>query len=298
MKNPVLNGFYADPDIRVFEGRYYLYPTTDGNHWKGTSFRCFSSADLKEWTDHGVVFDITWDSSWATDFAWAPSAACKNGKYYLYYCANQKIGAAVSDTPWGPFENLSKDKPLLSMENLEPGVHLDQVIDPYIYTAENGHNYLYFGNGISPAVVELEEDMVTLIPQTMKNIVFERDADFREAFMGFYEQGRYHFTWSCDDTRSEDYHVKYGVSDNPTGPVHVCGTILEKEPEKNILGTGHHSMIKDPLSGKYYIAYHRFAYPDPPGVDGWERGYHRVTCIEEMDLDENGLFQKVKFREE
>ena len=39
MSNPIISGYYADPDIRYFEGRYYIYPTTDGNKWHGASFK-------------------------------------------------------------------------------------------------------------------------------------------------------------------------------------------------------------------------------------------------------------------
>ena len=84
MSNPIISGYYADPDIRYFEGRYYIYPTTDGNKWHGASFKCFSSDNLKDWTDHGEIFNITWNSKWAKDFAWAPTVGYKNGKYYLH----------------------------------------------------------------------------------------------------------------------------------------------------------------------------------------------------------------------
>ena len=79
MSNPIISGYYADPDIRYFEGRYYIYPTTDGNKWHGASFKCFSSDNLKDWTDHGEIFNITWNSKWAKDFAWAPTVGYKNG---------------------------------------------------------------------------------------------------------------------------------------------------------------------------------------------------------------------------
>lgn len=297
MSNPIIQGYYADPDIRYFEGRYYIYPTTDGNKWHGTSFKCFSSENLKDWTDHGVIFDITCNSKWAKDFAWAPTVECKNGKYYLYYCAEKSIGLAVSNHPYGPFENLSVEEPFLSMEKLEKGIVIDQVIDPSIFVDHDGRNYLYFGNSETPAVVELEDDMCTMIPGTMKNIIYEGKADCREAFMTVYEQGRYHFTWSCDDTRSEDYHVNYGISDSPLGPVKVIGTILQKNVEKDILGTGHHGMIKDPVTGKYLIAYHRFSHSLPEGVSGWDRGAFRETCLDWMEMSEDGLFKEVEVSE-
>ena len=58
MSNPIISGYYADPDIRYFEGRYYIYPTTDGNKWHGASFKCFLQIILKDWTDHGEIFEF------------------------------------------------------------------------------------------------------------------------------------------------------------------------------------------------------------------------------------------------
>ncbi len=85
--------------------------------------------------------------------------------------------------------------------------------------------------------------------------------------MAVYEQGKYHFTWSCDDTRSEDYHVNYGISDSPTGPVKVLGTILHKNTEKKYSGDWSSWHDKRSENGRYLIAYHRFSHSLPEGVD-------------------------------
>ncbi|HIQ94970.1 MAG TPA: family 43 glycosylhydrolase [Candidatus Limivivens merdigallinarum] len=292
-KNPIIKGYYADPDIRYFDGRYYIYPTTDGGMWKGTVFHCFVSENLADWKDCGVVFDVARDSKWADDFAWAPTAACKNGRYYLYYCANQQIGVAVANQPEGPFQNLSVEEPLLSLSKLENGVKLSQMIDPYFYSDPSGKNYLLFGNGENPAIAELEDDMATLLPGSMRQIAFIGQADFTEAVMVFYKDGLYHFTWSCGDTRSENYHVNYGVAESVFGPVKVVGTILEQKPEKGILAPGHHSIVEDPGTGEYWIAYHRFSTSLPEHVGGEQRGYFRELCLDRLEFDNQGLIVPV-----
>lgn len=294
--NPVLDGLYADPDIAVFNGRYYIYPTTDGfNGWSGTYFKVFSSDDLINWTDHGKILDVASDDvPWATGSAWAPCIAENNGKYYFYYCANQQIGVAVADSPEGPFTNISVDKPMISWNDIKSGVSIGQIIDPSVFTDDDGQSYMYFGNGNgSPAVVKLNDDMVSFDKNTMENIKFNGNADFREAITVTKRGEKYHFTWSCDDTRSENYHVKYGISDSPMGEVTVIGNILEKQPELGILGTGHHSMTQIPNKDEYYIAYHRFSTTPPDGVSGDSRGYNREVCIEKVEFDENGLMKKI-----
>nr|MBB6148930.1 beta-xylosidase [Mucilaginibacter sp. SP1R1] len=85
----VLNGVYADPNIAVFGKKFYIYPTTDGTEgWLSTSFTCWSSDNLVNWKNEGVILDLPRDLSWAKDRAWAPTIAVKNNKYYYYYTAN------------------------------------------------------------------------------------------------------------------------------------------------------------------------------------------------------------------
>lgn len=295
-KNPIIGGLYADPDIVKFDDTYYIYPTTDGFlHWSGCQFKVFSSKDLLDWKDEGVILDLKGDQvAWATGSAWAPAIAERNGKYYFYFCGKREdgiscIGVAVADKPVGPF--VAKREPLLSPETVKAaGVSVSQVIDPSIYTEEeDGTQYLLFGNGAG-AIVQLEENMVQVCTETMKNI--QGLYDFREAVTVFKRNGKYHFTWSCDDTGSEDYHVNYGTADALYGQVQFRGTVLSKKPEKNILGTGHHSIYKVPDNDLYLIAYHRFGTPLEKYPE--EKGCHREICLDEVTFDKDGFMNVVE----
>jgi beta-xylosidase len=112
-KGPAIPGLFADPHLTSFNGRYYLYPTTDGYAgWSGTYYKAFSSPDLVNWTDHGVILDHGPDVTWADTSAWAPAVAAKNGRYYLYFSGglasgdtSKHIGVAVADSPTGPFRD-------------------------------------------------------------------------------------------------------------------------------------------------------------------------------------------------
>lgn len=104
--------------------------------------------------------------------------------------------------------------------------------------------------------------------------------------------GLYHFTWSCDDTGSEDYHINYGTAETLYGPVIYHYPILEKDPSRDIYGTGHHSIVQLPGSDCWKIAYHRFGTPTERYPEG--KGFHRETCIADLTFDENGLMEKVK----
>lgn len=293
-KNPVLEGLYADPDMVKFGDTYYIYPTTDGFHgWSGTKFHVFSSKDMHQWKDEGVIVDVASEQvPWATGCAWAPAATYRNGKYYYYFCGkaqngNSCIGVASSDSPVGPF--VAEKEPMITIEQVkEAGIPMHQTIDPSVYIEEDGNYYLLFGNN-APAIAKLNDDMISIDWSTIHE--YKGAFDFREAITVFKRNGLYHFTWSCDDTRSENYHINYGTSEQLYGPIKYHYAILEKEPDLNILGTGHHSICKTG-EDEYVIAYHRFGTPTKkyPG----EEGFHRETCLDQLEFGEDGLIKKVK----
>ncbi|WP_024834488.1 family 43 glycosylhydrolase [Ruminiclostridium josui] len=292
--NPVLGGQFADPDISIFGDKYYIYPTTDGyTGWSGTQFHAFSSSDMINWKDEGVILDagVGKDVPWAVGSAWAPTIVEKNGKYYFYFCAKRSdgkscIGVATSESPKGPF--IAESEPLITPENLENGVTVSQTIDSSVFTDDDGISYLLFGNG-SPAIVQLNDDMISLKSGSMKNL--SGAVDFRESMTVIKRNGLYHFTWSCDDTGSENYHVNYGTSNSLYGPIQYQYTVLSKNPDNNILGCGHQSIIKLPNKDEYYMAYHRFV--TPLGQYSSGLGYHRETCIDKVEFDANTGLMKV-----
>ncbi len=304
--NPVISGLYADPEILYAEqtGRYYLYPTTDGEvGWNNHDFRVYSSDDLRTWTDEGVMFDLRTDCSWADSKGWAPCIierkyVGKRGKtsykYFYYFVAEGKIGVAVADRPTGPFRD-ALGRPMLT-ERPE-GVRGGQVIDPDVFCdPQTGKYYLYWGNGFL-AVAELNDDMVSLKEGTTRILIpreRKRDFHYNEGTYVFYRNGKYYFTWSENDTRSPNYQVRYAVSDSPTALTGgVSRTVLlAKDGSKGIWGTGHHAVIQRPATDDWYIVYHRFARPDAIKL-GWDAGYHREICIDRLEFNDDGTLKPV-----
>ena len=305
--NPVLPGQYADPDIDYFDGKFWIYPTTDGfSGWSGNYFHAFSSTDLVNWTDEGVILDVNKDhqpttdgdentaiSPWSVGSAWAPTIEKKNGKYYFYYCAKlpngtSAIGVAVADNPAGPYK--AADQPLVT-RTME-GVTVGQAIDPSIFTDPNtGKSYILYGNG-SPAIAELNDDMVSIKAGTVKKL--NGLNDFRESVVVAYRDGKYHWTWSCDDANSPNYHVRYGVSDSIDGTITYKGVLLQKDSSKNLQGAAHQSDVHvtdADGNDRWLMAYHR--HYTPLGVFTSGLGYHRETAIDEITFDADGLMQTI-----
>lgn len=290
--NPVLDGYYADPEVLYSEknNKYYIYPTTDGfPGWGSSSFKTFSSPDLVNWTDEGEILVLGKDVKWADKYAWAPCIIEKkigenDYRYYYYFTARQKIGVAVASDPTGPFV----DKGEALIKTRPAGVSGGQEIDPDVFfdpVSQKG--YLYWGNGYL-AVAELNDDMMSVKENTTK-VMTPSDNTFREGIYVFYRNGQYYFVWSEDDTGSENYKVRYGISNNPLGSISIPDNniVIQKNLDDEIYATGHNSILQIPNKDEWYIVYHRFA---RPGVS--DPGQHREVCIDRLEFNADGTIKQ------
>lgn len=296
--NPVLPGFHADPEILYSNQtkKYYIYSTTDGHKgWGGWSFNVFSSGDLKHWTDEGTMLDLkSGQVPWANGNAWAPcieeKRIGKKYKYFFYYSGNpekgggKQIGVAVADSPTGPFTDLGR--PLITES---PAGH-GQQIDVDVFTDPvSKKTYLYWGNGYM-AGAELNKDMVSVKKKTITVMTPAggtlQDYAYREAPYVFYRNGLYYFMWSVDDTGSPNYHVAYGTSRSPLGPIRVADkpVVLIQNPEKEIYGPAHNSVLQIPGTDEWIIVYHRIN----KGYLKQEPGIHREVCIDRLEFNPDG----------
>ncbi|MFD1602174.1 family 43 glycosylhydrolase [Flavobacterium artemisiae] len=294
--NPVLEGYYADPEILYSNKtkKYYIYPTSDGfNDWSGYYFKTFSSDNLVDWKDEGIILDLKKDVPWGNRNAWAPCIVEKKIKgkyqYFYYFTAAQKIGVAVSDHPTGPFKDSGKAIVASKPEGIKDG----QEIDPDVFTdPKTGKSYLYWGN-MYMAVAELNPDMVSIKEGSTK--IIEVNKSFREGTYVIYRNGKYYFFWSEDDTRSPNYKVRYGISDSPLGPLEIPenNIVIQGIPKQVIYATGHNSVLQIPGKDEWYIVYHRFSYPT--GIKmGRAGGFHREVCIDKLEFDANGKIIEVQ----
>ncbi|CAJ2503531.1 Uu.00g109250.m01.CDS01 [Anthostomella pinea] len=153
MSPPLITHDYtADPSAHVFEGKVYIYPSHDretdiefndnGDQYDMADYHVFSTSSLDppydSVTDHGVILR-TEDVPWASKQLWAPDAAHKNGRYYLFFPARDKsnifrIGVAEGPTPTGPF--VADPEPIPGSFSIDPAAFVEP---------DTGDAYLYFG---------------------------------------------------------------------------------------------------------------------------------------------------------
>lgn len=286
LTQPLISGIYtADPSAHVFDGRIFVYPSHDiesntpaddlGSHFAMRDYRVFSMERVGgAVTDHGVALDIK-DVPWAGRQMWAPDAAERGGKYYLYFPAKDKqdvfrIGAAVGDKPSGPF--VAQPQPIAGSYSIDPAVFKDA----------DGEYYMYFGGiwggqlqrwatgtytakdvypaptqpAISAKIARLGRDMLTFA-EAPKDVILQDENGkpvtagdnarrfFEAAWMHKYN-GVYYFSYSTGDT----HFIMYATGTSPYGPFKIRGKILEP-----VLGwTNHHSIVE--FQGKWYLFYH------------------------------------------
>lgn len=270
--NPVFPGWYADPELHFFAGRYYIYPTFSAAYEDQTFFEVFTSNDLCTWTNEGRILDFA-DIPWSTNrAAWAPSAIEKNGTYYFYFSAGDGagIGVATATHPSGPFKD-ALGKPLISEYH-----HGAQPIDAHAFTDDDGQSYLYYGGWKHALVVKLGEDMIS----TEGDFIEITPEHYVEGSFMLKRNGRYYFMWSEGGWGDSSYAVAYAVADSPLGPFERRAKILEGNLTVG-KGAGHHSVLQLPGTEEFYICYHRRPLEE-------EHPNNRVTCIDRMYFDENG----------
>jgi len=281
--------FAADPSAHVFNGKVYVYPSHDretdiedndnGDQYDMVDYHILSMDSIGgPVTDHGIALKVE-DVPWVDKQMWAPDAAEKDGKYYLYFPARDKqgifrIGVAVGEKPEGPFK--PDPEPI-------PGSYS---IDPASFVDDDGQAYLYFGGiwggqlqcwrtgkfvreafesqeasgdepALFPRVAKLKDNMREFTSEGVQELVIndedgkpihssKHDRRFFEAAWMHKYNGRYYFSYSTGDT----HYLCHAIGDSPLGPFTYAGRILE--PVEG--WTTHHSICE--FQGRWWLFYH------------------------------------------
>jgi beta-xylosidase len=289
--NPILPGWYADPEAHVFDKTYWIYPTYSAPYDEQTFMDVFSSSDLVTWQKHPHALDIR-NIPWAHRALWAPSVVEKDGWYYIFFGANDiqndreigGIGIARARHPDGPFVDYL-GKPLIGQ--FHNGA---QPIDPYVFKDYDGTYYITYGGWRHCNIAKLNADFTGFIPfsdgSTFKEITPQ---GYVEGSFMLLKDGKYYFMWSEGGWTGPNYAVAYAIGASPLGPFERIGKILQQDSTV-ATGAGHHSVLQSP-SGNWYIVYHR----RPLGET--DRN-HRVVSIDALRFDSSGFIRPVKITRE
>jgi beta-xylosidase len=285
--NPFIPGYFADPSLVQFNGKFFLYATLDP--WGGDTLGCWESDDFKNWT-YRVLNWPTWESCTSptghTAKVWAPSVVQgADGRFYMYVSVRSEVWAGVADHPLGPWRNILGDKPFI-MGDYRPGFHM---IDAEAFVDEDGSAWLYWGSGWNWEngrcwAAKLGSDMASFEGEVQD---VSPDNYFEAPYM-LKHNGRYYLMYSNGRTDQDTYQVHYAVGESPLGPFTEApnSPILVTDRETNIHSPGHHAVFS--FEGRDYILYHRHSIPFDPNFMG------RQLCVDELHFTGDGWMQNVK----
>lgn len=290
-QNPIVQTYFtADPAPMVYNGTVYLYTTHDedstvNNFFTMYDWRCYSSTDMVNWTDHGTVASLK-DFKWSdkTNGAWAPQCIERNGKFYLY-CPIHGDGVAVlvADSPTGPFTD-PIGKRLIDSD------HVWQDIDPTVAIDDNGQAYLYWGN---PQLwyVKLNDDMVSydrsigengIVAVEMDEAAFGKStgrdgkprSNYTEGPWIYKRKDLYYLIYAAAGIPE---YIAYSTAPSIEGPWSYKGYIMERAD--HLAFTNHPGIID--FKGNSYFFYHSQELSKG-------EGFKRSVSVEQFRYNEDG----------
>ncbi|MBZ4041362.1 family 43 glycosylhydrolase [Flavobacterium hibisci] len=257
-QNPLIRDqFTADPSARVFGDKVYIFPSHDilATEGKGRKdwfcmedYHVFSSSDLTNWTDHGMIVHqnkVPWVKPDSYSM-WAPDCIERNGKYYFYFPSIPKdtvnykkgftIGVAIADKPEGPY--VPEPNPIKGVSGIDPNVFIDK----------DGQAYLYWSGG-NIFAAKLKQNMTELDSEVkiLENLPAK---GLKEGPYVFERNGIYYLTYPHVENKIE--RLEYAIGDNPLGPFKVAGVIMDESTTG--CWTNHHSIIQ--FKKEWYLFYH------------------------------------------
>jgi len=279
-QNPIIQTKYtADPAPMVYNDTVFLYTThdeDDATGFKMLNWLLYTSTDMVNWTDHGIVASLK-NFSWARqdNGAWAPQCVARNGKFYLYCPMHGGgIGVLVSDSPYGPFKD-----PL--GKRLINDNHIWNDIDPTVLIDDDGQAYLYWGNP-DLYYVKLNKDMISYSGEIVK--VASKPQNYQEGPWVWKRNGHYYLAYAstcCPEA------IGYAMSDSPTGPWEYKGMIMDVTPKSR----GNHPGIID-YKGNSYCFGLNYDLLKQTTQKHFER---RSVSVDQMTYNDDGTIQKLPY---
>jgi beta-xylosidase len=298
--NPIIQGWYADPEAAIFNNQFWIFPTFSAKYKEQVSLDAFSSKDLIHWQKHSKILDTS-IIKWAYMAMWAPAIIKKENKYFLFFSANDiqsaerngfpndasksdtagGIGIAVANKPQGPYIDYL-GKPLINKF-----YNKAQPIDQFVFKDADEQYYIIYGGWGRCNIAKLNYDFTAIQPFADGDLVKEiTPKNYVEGPIMFIKNDEYYLMWSEGGWTNGTYKVAYAKSKTILGPFERIGTILEADTSI-ATGAGHHSVMQIPNTDKWVIVYHRRPIPNL-GRD------HRVVCIDKLEFNLDGTIKPVK----
>lgn len=262
----VLDRDFPDPDVSKFGDTYYAYATNEGKNLPWATAPDPDGPWTYQSTD--ALPDL---GGWArTGRTWAPDVSQRaDGRYLLYYTAwheasgRQCLGAALSDSPGGPFAPVG-DEPLVCP--LEDG----GAIDASSFVDSDGSRYLVWkndGNAIGATtwihVQRVAADGITFEGGATQVLRNDRDdeAGIIEAPVITKVGDKYVLFYSAGPYTTDQYGTNYAVANSVNGPYTKAFRFLMTTDSLDgaVSGPGGADVLRDAGGDKLVFHGHRDA---------------------------------------
>ncbi len=284
VKTPVPLG---DPFIMLHDGIYYAY----GTH-SGEGIEVYTSNDLLTWKYEGIALNKK--DSWADRWFWAPEVYAVNGKFYMYYSADEHICVAIADSPAGPFVQEKKEPMITDEKCIDNSLFIDDDGTPYL-------TFVRFNDGNNIWIAELEKDLVTIKKETMRPCLHvsqkweEVWPRVNEGSFIIKHNGLYYMSYSANSYESPFYGVGCATATNPMGTwtKYDENPLLQKPGE--LVGVGHSAMFTD-KAGKLRIVYHAHRDKEkihPRAMYIGEVSFENVNGVDRMRISEGYIIPEL-----
>ena len=288
--NPIIQTcFTADPAPMVYEERVYVYVGVDSsaapdNSYLMRYYKCYSSKDMVNWTDRGIVLKTS-EFSWSGGEADAAQVIEHNGKFYYHISTNASggvaLGIAVADNPLGPFKNIGN--PVVTANQMSGcnATHSWRGLDPTIFIDDDGQAYLYWGNNVF-YWVKLNADLISItgaISCIAANNTASFGPDYEEAPWVYKRNNLYYLIYASQFPEC----IRYSTSSTATGPWTYKGQIMGTQPN-GVSNTIHPGVVD--FKGNSYFFYHNAGLPNGGS-------YRRAVCVEQFDYNQDGTIPSI-----
>jgi beta-xylosidase len=287
INNPIMDGYFADPSILLFEGSYYIFATIDP--WGSDELAVFETTDFKKFNRKHINWPTKKACTSPTSgdaMVWAPSVVMgPNGKLFMYVSVGSEVWVGTADHPLGPWKNAKTDGSPLIAGNKIPGYHM---IDAECFIDDDKQAYLYWGSGLNWVngkcfAVALEADMVGF-KTAPKDIT---PPNYFEGPVMMKKNQTYYLMYSNGKAIDASYNVRYAIAKSPFGPFTEGenSPILKTSADSTTYGPGHHCVFT--ANGQDYILYHRI-------LPQQESYVLRQLCIDSLIFDNQGNLRSIQ----
>ena len=273
--NPISTYHYlADPSCASDGDTFYIltdvddYSPQQNYNYDIVGLNAFSSQDMKNWTDHGMIFRSKREFGNYPDNTWASGIAVHKGRIYIVYPNGASgVGMLTATSIDGPYTDPVKETHGVNYIAASFGSSviggcdgIAHCFDPGIFIEEDGTGYVIFGggeNGQRPYGNNLD---IIKFTENNGKITIDKNSLTRVSAQNSFEApyihkkgNKYYLSFN-----TPPQVIDYGMADKITGPYTFVGTVIpgiSAVPDAHNEGGNNHQGFAE-FKGKWYAVYH------------------------------------------